>query len=53
MPGVDVQRDILDACPMRIVLPEDGAPQVVPESVITGQDFQLFLKEAEAAQDET
>lgn len=43
MPGIDVQRDILDACPMRIVLPESGAPEVVSESVVTGRDFRLSL----------
>jgi propionate CoA-transferase len=47
MPGVDVQRDILDACPMGIVLPESGAPQTVPESVITGRDFRLALRAAD------
>ncbi len=48
MPGIDVQRDILDVCPMRIVLPESGAPQVVPENILTGDDFRLNLRDAEA-----
>ena len=46
MPGIDVQRDILDACPMRIVLPEDGAPRIVSENIMTGRDFRLRLKSA-------
>ena len=47
MPGIEVQRDILDVCPMRIVLPESGAPQVVPENILTGRDFRLNLRDAE------
>jgi len=45
MPGIDVQRDILDACPMRIVLPESGTPQVVSETIMTGRNFRLNLKD--------
>jgi len=44
MPGIDVQRDILNVCPMRIVLPENGAPEVVPEAVVTGRGFRPGLK---------
>lgn len=43
MPGIDAQRDILDVCPMNIVLPEGGSPQVAPESVVTGRNFKLVL----------
>lgn len=41
MPGVDVRRDILDACPMAIVLPEGGAPRVLDSALVTGEGFQL------------
>lgn len=41
MPGIDVQRDILDACPMRVVLPEDGHVPVVDASIVTGKGFCL------------
>ncbi len=44
MPGVDVQRDIIDASPMRIVLPENGAPQVVGADVVTGKGFRFELQ---------
>ena len=40
MPGIDPQRDVVDACPMRVVLPE-GGPAVVPADVVTGEGFQL------------
>ena len=50
MPGIDVQRDILDVCPMRILLPETGAPEVVPEAVVTGRDFRPGLKDSPARQ---
>lgn len=41
MPGVDIRRDILEACPMRVVLPEDGRVPVVPDDVVTGRGFRL------------
>lgn len=41
MPGIDVQKDIIEACPMRIVLPEDGKVAVVDASIVTGKGFQL------------
>ncbi len=41
MPGVDVQKDILDACPMRVVLPEDGQVPTVDPSIVTGEGFKL------------
>jgi propionate CoA-transferase len=43
MPGIDIQRDILDASAMRIVLPENGIVPVVPENVVTGKGFRLTL----------
>ncbi len=36
MPGIDVQRDILDATPAHIVLPEDGEVPTVPIEILTG-----------------
>ena len=44
MPGIDVQRDILDATPMKIVLPENGQVPVVDDAVVTGKDFRLSFK---------
>jgi acyl CoA:acetate/3-ketoacid CoA transferase len=41
MPGIDIRRDILDATPMKIVLPEDGRVAVVPPDVVTGEGFRL------------
>jgi len=43
MRGIDVQRDVIQATPMKIVLPEDGAPPVVDASVITGRGLKLSL----------
>jgi len=45
VPGVDVQKDILDVCPMKIVLPENGAPAVVAPEIVTGQNYRLSLPE--------
>lgn len=45
LPGVDVQKDILDACPMRVVLPESGAPAVAGPEVVTGRGFKFALGE--------
>ncbi len=44
MPGIDVQKDILDVCPMKIVLPEDGEPETVSPEVVTGQNYRLSLQ---------
>lgn len=43
MPGVDVQRDILDASPMRIVLPPSGEVPVADAAVVSGKGFQLDI----------
>lgn len=40
MPGIDPRRDVLDACPMRVILPE-GGPSVVPREVVTGEGYSL------------
>lgn len=45
MPGVDIQKDILDACPMKIVLPENGQPEVVGRDIVTGEGFQFELQD--------
>jgi propionate CoA-transferase len=41
MPGIDIQKDILDASPMRIVLPESGEVPVADSSIVTGKNFKL------------
>ena len=43
MPGIDLRRDVLDACPMPIVLPESGEVPLIETSVITGEGFRLTL----------
>ena len=44
MPGLDVEKDIVMACPMKIVLPENGHVPVVDDSIVTGRDFRLTWK---------
>jgi propionate CoA-transferase len=46
MPGVDVEKDILQGCPMRIVLPESGQVAVTPDTIITGDGFHLQWQSA-------
>jgi len=41
MPGIDIQRDIIDATPMKIVLPEDGPVAAVTRDIVTGDGFKL------------
>ncbi len=43
MPGIDIQKDILDASPMKIVLPESGTVPVADSSIVTGKGFSLSL----------
>lgn len=43
MPGLDLQKDIIDPCPMTIVLPE-GGPEVVESKIVTGVGFTLKWK---------
>jgi propionate CoA-transferase len=50
-PGIDIQRDILDFSPMRILLPEGDVP-LVPASTLTGEDFQLTLSKGPNAANE-
>ena len=44
MPGIDIQKDILDACPMTIRLPEENDVPTVDRSVLTGEEFHLKLR---------
>ena len=44
MPGIDIQKDILEFAPMRIVLPESGEVPVVDPHIVTGEGFKLELK---------
>ncbi|MBU2620919.1 MAG: hypothetical protein KKD92_01195 [Proteobacteria bacterium] len=41
MPGIDIRKDIIDSCPMKIHLPESGDVPVVEESIVTGKGFKL------------
>ncbi|MDP8223963.1 MAG: hypothetical protein P9L99_11435 [Candidatus Lernaella stagnicola] len=41
MPGIDVQRDIIECCDMAVVLPESGKVPVVPADIVTGEGFEL------------
>jgi len=45
VPGVDVQKDILDVCPMKIVMPKSGIPVIVPAEIVTGKNYRLSLPE--------
>ena len=46
MPGIDVERDILQCCTAKIHLPAHGKVAVVPEPVLSGKGFQLRLRAA-------
>lgn len=41
MPGIDIERDLLANTDARIMVPDDPAPEVVPASIVTGNNFQL------------
>lgn len=41
MPGIDLQRDVLQVSTARILLPEDGACPVAPGAVVSGKGFGL------------
>ena len=41
MPGIDVKKDILDASPMKIVLPDWGPVQTLNSCVVTGEGFKI------------
>jgi propionate CoA-transferase len=45
VPGINIQKDILDFAPMKIVLPESGNVPVVDFSVMTGKGYKLHLQE--------
>jgi len=47
MPGVDIQQDILDACPMKVALPESGDVPVVPDDIVTGRNYRLSWENGE------
>jgi len=47
MPGIDPKKDIIEACPMRIVVPEDGKVPVVDDSIATGKGFQLRFADSQ------
>ena len=49
MPGIDIQKDIIEGCTMKVVLPESGKVPVVDSSIVTGKDFILGLKEEASA----
>jgi len=41
MPGVDIEKDIANACPMEFLLPESGEVPEVPADIVTGENFML------------
>ena len=41
MPGIDIQKDILEACPMRVILPAGGKVPVTPPEIVTGKGYCL------------
>ena len=41
MPGVDIEKDIMQACPMQVILPDSGRVPVTPDAVVTGEGFHL------------
>ncbi len=43
MPGIDIQKDILDISPMKVVLPESGDVPLVDPAIVTGKGFRLTL----------
>ncbi len=45
MPGIDIERDLLANSSARIIVPDDPAPETVPESIITGKNFELSWTE--------
>ncbi|HOX29137.1 MAG TPA: hypothetical protein PLQ76_08305, partial [bacterium] len=44
MPGVDIQKDIIGATEMKIIIPASGQVPVVDESIVTGKGFNLKFK---------
>jgi len=43
MPGIDIQKDIIDFAPMKVVLPESGIVPVVDDVIVTGKGFKLKI----------
>jgi len=41
MPGVDIERDIIRGCPMKVFLPPGGVVPTVPVSIASGRGFRL------------
>ena len=41
MPGVDIEKDITNSCPMNYCLPESGKVPLVPYNIVTGEGFKL------------
>jgi len=41
MPGIDIQKDNLESCPKKVVLPESGKVAVTDSSIVTGNGFAL------------
>lgn len=48
MPGIDIQKDIIEPSSMKVVLPESGSVPVVDRSVVTGESFRLDMRPAPA-----
>jgi len=48
MPGIDLQRDILQFAPMRIILPDAAQIPVAADSIATGKGFRITLREKAA-----
>ena len=46
MPGIDLERDILKASPIKVILPESGQIPLVDQTIVTGQDFRLSAKKS-------
>jgi propionate CoA-transferase len=40
-PGVDIQKDIINGCTMKVVLPESGEVPLVGADIMTGQGYDL------------
>jgi len=44
MPGIDIQKDIINSCRMKIVPPDPSRVSVVSESIVTGKGFKLHWR---------
>lgn len=44
MPGIDIHKDILEDCPMNVVLPEGGQVPVTEAAIFTGKGFELHWR---------